>query len=175
MAHIERTQFSKYEFSEWCTSNTSETILGTSDDQTPPRIRGMRMFHWMVNDPKSDVNTRLGGWQNVKTIRVLYDEALIEGKWKLDFLLIKPEREVLKERLGAEAKLAQMKAQAEALKEADEKAKADAENARKAEIKKQREERLRQLGKLKPFKKKSAAPPPHKRNGKHHARPDRHQ
>lgn len=178
MALIEKTQFSKYEFADWCTAGPSEVILAKSDTSTDPKLRGMRMFHDAVNDKESAVNKRFGGWQNIKTVRVLSDGDPTNGTgtWSLDFILIKPERVILQEKRAIENELARQKAEAEAKERAEQEAKTAAETAaakaKKVEFKKQRDERLRQLGK-KPFQKKSSKPMVSKRNGKVYARTDR--
>lgn len=180
MAFLERSQFSKYEFANWAAGNTSEEVLGKTDETTSPRIRGMRMYNDQVNNPESTVNQKHGGWQNIKTIRVLADrvqtaDTVSHDEWKLEFILIKPQSQVDDERRAKERAEAELKraaadlAAAEAKKKVDEeKAKARAEQETKQATKKERLDRLRQLGKLgkAPFKKKTDKPNEHKgRNG----------
>lgn len=174
MATLEKSQFSRIEFEQWATSNSSEEINGSNTEETPPKLRGMRMFNQELNDPQSLLNTKKGGWKNVRTVRVMQSTAA-DLTWSLDYALIRSEQDIYWEKANAEAAELQKKADEEAKIGAEKKAKEDAEKAKRAAFKKERDDRLRALGK-KPFKKKSVKPELRKNSKAHHARPnqDRH-
>lgn len=95
MRTIEATQFSVSEFLETLKNNTVH--------KNPFRNKGMELLKQQNLDPKSELNLRLGGLDNVVRIRVMKDME-DESKLSLTFNLKSPEKEVQRKRHEVEVK-----------------------------------------------------------------------
>lgn len=160
MPFLEMTQFSRIAFEVWM---ASEEPTKPAPEELSHKERGMRMLVGLLGrDEGKKIIDEYGGFLNLRTIRVMHDKSKPEGsQWTLDFHLIVPLKDVQRKLAEMKAEKVRLEFQVKLAEQAlrDDKEKADRKkaNEQKTASKKQREERLKTLGK-RPFQKKTVKP-----------------